>query len=58
MGIPGATMYSASKHALLGVMRSVYLDCKRAGVRVAIINPFFADTAYVPAPFHNHYVRD
>lgn len=51
-------MYSASKHALLGVMRSVYLDCKRAGVRVAIINPFFADTAYVPAPFHNHYVRD
>lgn len=35
-------MYSASKHAILGVMRSLYLPCLQDGIRVAVIHPWFA----------------
>lgn len=41
-------MYSASKHGVLGFMRSLYLPCLHEGIRVGIIHPWFADTAIVP----------
>jgi len=46
--IPGAPMYSASKHAILGVMRALYMPCLQDGIRVAVIHPWFADTAILP----------
>ncbi|KDQ55799.1 hypothetical protein JAAARDRAFT_37225 [Jaapia argillacea MUCL 33604] len=46
--IPAAPMYSASKHAILGLMRSLYTACQLDGIRVAVIHPFFADTHIVP----------
>jgi NAD(P)-dependent dehydrogenase (short-subunit alcohol dehydrogenase family) len=41
-------MYSASKHGILGFMRSIYLPCLREGIRVGIIHPWFAGTAMIP----------
>ncbi|KIM92015.1 hypothetical protein PILCRDRAFT_108768 [Piloderma croceum F 1598] len=46
--IPGAPLYSASKHAVLGFMRSIYLTCLAKNIRVAVVHPFFVDTAIVP----------
>jgi NAD(P)-dependent dehydrogenase (short-subunit alcohol dehydrogenase family) len=46
--IPGGPMYSASKHGVLGFMRSLYHPCLEDGIRIGIIHPFFADTAIVP----------
>ncbi|KAF9050041.1 hypothetical protein BJ165DRAFT_1525332 [Panaeolus papilionaceus] len=50
MGIPLGTLYTASKHAVLGVMRSLHEILEIQGIRVACIHPFFADTAIVPIP--------
>ncbi|KAK0195010.1 hypothetical protein F5146DRAFT_1100683 [Armillaria mellea] len=36
------TMYSASKHAVLGTMRSLYPDFADQGIRISVVNPFFA----------------
>lgn len=47
-GIPRASLYAASKHAVLGVMRSLYPTFKLRDIRIACIHPFFADTAIVP----------
>lgn len=47
--IPNAVMYSASKHAILGVMRSIHSMMETKGIRVGCIHPFFADTSLVPA---------
>jgi len=46
--LPSAPLYSASKHAILGFMRSLYLPCLKDGIRVAVIHPWFADTAILP----------
>jgi NAD(P)-dependent dehydrogenase (short-subunit alcohol dehydrogenase family) len=40
--IPGGTLYSASKHAILGLMRSLYLPLQLEGIRIGVIHPFFA----------------
>jgi len=48
--IPHGAMYSASKHAVLGMMRSIYPAMTHKGVRVGCIHPFFADTGIVPVP--------
>jgi NAD(P)-dependent dehydrogenase (short-subunit alcohol dehydrogenase family) len=40
--LPSAPLYSASKHAILGFMRSLYLPCLKDGIRVAVIHPWFA----------------
>ncbi|EJD02822.1 NAD-binding protein [Fomitiporia mediterranea MF3/22] len=48
LGVPGAPLYGASKHALIGLMRSIREDFALRGLRVATICPFFADTAIVP----------
>ncbi|PPR01718.1 hypothetical protein CVT24_001594 [Panaeolus cyanescens] len=50
MGIPLGTLYTASKHGVLGVMRSLHEILHLQGIRVACIHPFFADTAIVPIP--------
>lgn len=42
-------MYSAAKHGVLGLMRSLHLPCLTAGIRVGVIHPWFADTAIVPS---------
>ncbi|KAF9258309.1 NAD(P)-binding protein [Marasmius fiardii PR-910] len=50
LGIPSATQYTASKHAVLGVMRSMHPIYERLNIRIATIHPFFADTAIVSLP--------
>ncbi|KAF9254512.1 NAD(P)-binding protein, partial [Marasmius fiardii PR-910] len=42
LGIPSATQYTASKHAVLGVMRSMHPIYERLNIRIATIHPFFA----------------
>ncbi len=42
--------YTASKHAALGIMRSLHPSLELRGIRVGILHPFFADTAIVPPP--------
>ena len=46
--IPDGPMYSASKHGVLGFMRSLHLPCLHEGIRVGVIHPWFADIATVP----------
>jgi len=46
--IPGGAMYSASKHAVLGAMRSIHPSMEQKGIRVGSIHPFFADTGILP----------
>jgi NAD(P)-dependent dehydrogenase (short-subunit alcohol dehydrogenase family) len=48
--IPHGAMYSASKHAVLGMMRSIHPTMENKGIRVGCIHPFFADTGIVPVP--------
>jgi len=48
--LPHGAMYSASKHAVLGMMRSIHLVIEEKGIRVGCIHPFFADTGIVPIP--------
>ncbi|KZP34416.1 NAD(P)-binding protein [Athelia psychrophila] len=40
-------MYAASKHGVLGFMRAVYPSCRREGIRISIIHPWFADTKII-----------
>ncbi|KDR75085.1 hypothetical protein GALMADRAFT_248973 [Galerina marginata CBS 339.88] len=47
-GVPMAELYAGSKHAVLGVMRSLHPIMEIKGIRVGCIHPFFADTAIVP----------
>ncbi|KAL5528531.1 hypothetical protein ACEPAF_7667 [Sanghuangporus sanghuang] len=47
-GIPGAPLYSSSKHAIIGLMRSIKDEFGVKGLRVATVCPWFADTAIVP----------
>ncbi|GAA5932167.1 uncharacterized protein JCM15063_001141 [Sporobolomyces koalae] len=43
-GIPGAPLYTASKHAVLGFMRSLYHNAKSENIAISTINPFFCLT--------------
>lgn len=47
-GIPRASLYTASKHAVLGLMRSLYPSFNLQNIRIACIHPFFADTNIIP----------
>ncbi|GAA6061058.1 hypothetical protein JCM10212_000101 [Sporobolomyces blumeae] len=49
-GIPGAPLYSASKHAMLGFVRSLYHDAVANGINLNLINPFFCKTGIVTFP--------
>ncbi|BGO90223.1 hypothetical protein NBRC10512_002426 [Rhodotorula toruloides] len=44
MGIPGAPAYGATKHAVLGLMRSLYFDARVYGIRINTVHPFFVKT--------------
>ncbi|KAF9010635.1 hypothetical protein BDQ17DRAFT_1273216 [Cyathus striatus] len=48
--IPKGELYSASKHAILGLMRSLHIPLEMVGIRIAVVHPWFADTSIVPAP--------
>lgn len=43
-GVPGAAAYSASKHAVLGLSRSLMLELRPHGIRVIAICPGSVDT--------------
>ncbi|KAL1665067.1 hypothetical protein GGF50DRAFT_126686 [Schizophyllum commune] len=47
--IPGGPLYTASKHAIFGVTRSLHPTLDIHNIRVACVQPFFADTAIVPS---------
>jgi len=49
-GIPRGSLYAASKHGVLGLMRSLHPGFAFKDIRIACIHPFFADTAIVPTP--------
>ncbi|KLO20319.1 NAD-binding protein [Schizopora paradoxa] len=51
MGLPIAPIYSAAKHALLGLARSIKMQFEAEGCRIAVVCPWFADTAILPAAF-------
>jgi len=42
MAIPGGPLYTASKHAILGIMRSLHFPLELQGIRIGVIHPFFA----------------
>lgn len=41
-GLTGASLYSASKHAVLGFMRSMTQPLEARGIRIAVIHPWFS----------------
>ncbi|GAA5873811.1 hypothetical protein JCM8547_005952 [Rhodosporidiobolus lusitaniae] len=43
-GLPGAPMYSTSKHAVLGMMRSLQYDAAVYNISMNIVNPWFVKT--------------
>ncbi|KAL1745664.1 hypothetical protein HDZ31DRAFT_35824 [Schizophyllum fasciatum] len=47
--IPGGPLYTASKHALFGVLRSLHPTLQVNNIRISCVQPFFADTAIVPS---------
>ncbi|KAG6813135.1 hypothetical protein H0H92_013759 [Tricholoma furcatifolium] len=50
LGVPNGAMYAASKHGVLGIMRSLYPEMALNNIRITTIHPFFADTKIVPVP--------
>lgn len=42
-------VYSASKHAVLGLARAMYVPLAARGIRVAVVHPFFTDTGLMTA---------
>lgn len=50
--LPGASLYGASKHAVLGLYRSLRATSFAHGVRVNVVCPYFTDT-----PILNTFVR-
>ncbi|EIN11466.1 NAD(P)-binding protein [Punctularia strigosozonata HHB-11173 SS5] len=47
-GIPGAVLYSTSKHALLGTLRSLHAQVSAYGIRLVGVCPWFVDTGILP----------
>lgn len=45
--LPGGALYSASKHAVLGMTRGAALDYAKRGIRINSVNPSAADTPMV-----------
>jgi len=43
--IPGTALYTTAKLGQLGLIRGLYQLLAKAGIRAAIVTPFFADTA-------------
>ncbi|KAF8872595.1 hypothetical protein CPB85DRAFT_1237546, partial [Mucidula mucida] len=54
--LPRACLYTATKHAVLGLMRSIYPVFSDLNIRIAVLHPFFAETDLLyphiePLPF-------
>ena len=45
-GVPGGAIYSAAKHALMGLSRSVMFEVRKHGIRVIAICPGSVDTKF------------
>ncbi|TFY83369.1 hypothetical protein EWM64_g654 [Hericium alpestre] len=45
--IPGGPQYSASKHAILGLMRSLWPVVSQDNIRISVIHPWYTDTAII-----------
>lgn len=45
--LPGGALYSATKHAVLGMTRGAALDYAQRGIRINAVNPSAADTPMV-----------
>ncbi|KAF8256820.1 hypothetical protein EI94DRAFT_1693694 [Lactarius quietus] len=50
VGIPRAPQYAASKHGVLGLMRSIDPIVTADNIRIATIHPWFADTGILDLP--------
>ncbi|KAF5355507.1 hypothetical protein D9758_006411 [Tetrapyrgos nigripes] len=50
VAIPTAPVYAASKHGVLGVVRSLDPVFALKNMRINVVCPFFADTGIVPIP--------
>ena len=48
-GVPGQALYGASKHAVLGLFRSLRATSFAHGVRVSFVAPYFVDTPMLGA---------
>ncbi|KAK3363293.1 hypothetical protein B0T25DRAFT_587270 [Lasiosphaeria hispida] len=46
--LPGQTEYTASKHAVMGLFRTLRGTVWRQGIRVNVLNPYFVDTPLLP----------
>jgi len=63
-GMPRVSPYIASKHAVVGIMRSAAIECARLGIRVNTINPGPIETRMIDsieegyAPGATQIVRD
>ncbi|KZV93408.1 NAD(P)-binding protein [Exidia glandulosa HHB12029] len=49
VGIPLGYEYSASKHALVGLMGSLHAQCLENEIRLGLVAPWFTDTAILDA---------
>ena len=47
--LPGNTLYSASKHAVVGLFRTLRTSTSVHGIRVNMLCPYFVDTPMFPA---------
>jgi 3-oxoacyl-[acyl-carrier protein] reductase len=45
-GVPGGAIYSATKHALMGLSRSIMFEVRKQGIRVIAICPGSVDTKF------------
>ena len=52
MGISMAPQYTASKHAVLGLMRALDPIVAEANIRIAVIHPWFAGHLPQSSPVH------
>lgn len=50
MAIPGAALYGASKHAVVGLYRNLRASSLMQGIRVNLICPYFVETPLLTAP--------
>jgi NAD(P)-dependent dehydrogenase (short-subunit alcohol dehydrogenase family) len=63
VGAPGTTPYTAAKHGILGITRTVALEVATAGIRVNAIAPATVDTPLGatlrgnPDPFADAHIR-
>jgi NAD(P)-dependent dehydrogenase (short-subunit alcohol dehydrogenase family) len=54
----GMSAYVASKHAVIGIMRSVAIECGPMGIRVNTVNPGPIDTSMVRSLESSYYAKD